>query len=120
MRQAVCNDIPSYVMNCFKFPKKVRMELDSMISDFFWGKHDREGRMHWVGWHKLTRNKLEGGWGFREFASFNDALLVKQAWRLLCNPNEMWGKQLKGLYFHNGNLLHVKKGSRATWGWSNL
>lgn len=35
--KAVCNVVPSYAMNCFKFPKKTCMQLDSLISDFFFG-----------------------------------------------------------------------------------
>lgn len=118
--KAVCNVVPAYAMNCFKFPKNVCMQLDGLISDFFWGKQRGEGKIHWLVWHKLTKSKFHGGMGFREFFDFNDALLAKQAWRLLCNPNELWARQLRGLYFPNGRLLEAQKGFRASWGWSSL
>lgn len=107
-------------MNCFKFPKKTCMELDSLISDFFWGRQKEEGRIHWLAWHKLTKSKRQGGMGFRDFSSFNDALLAKHAWRLLNSLDDLWAKQMKGLYFPNGNFLEAKKGARASWGWSSL
>lgn len=116
--KAMCNNVHSYAMNCFKFPKRTCMQLDNLIFDFFWGKHGDDGKIHWLAWHKLTNSKRQGGMGFRDFACFNDALLAKQAWRLLCNPNELWARQLKGIYFPNGELMEARKGSRASWGWS--
>lgn len=40
--------------------------------------------------------------------------------QLMNNPDDMWAKQLKGLYFPNGCILDAKKGARASWGWSSL
>lgn len=33
--KAIVNAVPTYAMKCFKFPKRVCMELDSLISKFF-------------------------------------------------------------------------------------
>lgn len=118
--KAVYNAVPSYAMNCFKFPKKTCMELDSSVSGFFWGKQKDEGRVHWLAWHKLTKSKKLGGLGFKDFSSFNDALLAKHTWRLLNNPEDLWAKKMRGLHFPNGNTMIAKKGSRASWGWSSL
>lgn len=63
---------------------------------------------------------MHGGMGFRDFASFNDELLAKQFWRLLKNPDDMWAKQLKGLYFYDGSALEARKGAGASWCWSVL
>lgn len=120
MIKAVCNAVPSYAMNCFKFPKKTCMELDSLISGFFWGKHEEVGKIHWLAWHKLTKSKRQGGLGFIDFSAFNDALLAKQVWRLLCNPDDLWARQLRGMYFPDGKLMEARKGARASWGWSSL
>lgn len=46
MIKAVVNAIPSHAMSCFKFPKKVCMELDSLISNFWWGQNGDSGKIH--------------------------------------------------------------------------
>lgn len=120
MIKSVANAIPIFPMSCFRFPKKTCVELNSMISKFWWGQHSDEGRIHWKAWNNLSSSKGEGGMGFRDLELFNRALLAKTAWRMLQEPNAMWVKIMKGIYFPNEGLLSAKRGSKASWGWSSI
>lgn len=51
---------------------------------------------------------------------FNDALLAKSAWRLLTNPDQLWVKVLKSIYFPNRSFLAAEHGPKASWAWSSL
>lgn len=64
----------------------------------------------------MTRSKKQSGLGFRELESFNSALLSKMANRLIMEPNALWVRLLKGLYFPNSGFLQVGKGSRFSLG----
>lgn len=68
----------------------------------------------------MCKPKEVGGIGFRDLESFNKALLAKQCWRIIKNPNALWVKILKARYFPNCSFLEASKGSRASWGWSSL
>ena len=55
--------------------------------------------------------------GFRDFHSFNLAMLSKQCWRLITNPDSLCARVLKAKYYPNVNLLQatLKNGASFTW-----
>ncbi|XP_068328739.1 uncharacterized mitochondrial protein AtMg00310-like [Pyrus communis] len=118
--KAVAQAIPEYPMNLFKFPITFCKELDVIIADFWWGQKEGEHRIHWVSKEKLCLSKANGGLGFINFVDFNDALLAKQCWRLISEPNSKWAEVLKARYFPNCSFLDAEKGGRALLAWSSL
>ena len=46
----------------------------------------------------------------RNFEAFNDALLAKQCWRLITEPNSLWARVLKARYFPTVSFLDANLG----------
>ena len=87
--KAVVQAIPAYPTNIFMFPSIVCQELDSLITKFWWGSKEGVRKTHWVTKSVLGLPKDRGGLGFRNFQEFKKALLVKQCWRLVTEPNSL-------------------------------
>jgi hypothetical protein len=107
-------------MMVFKIPKNICKGISDTISQFWWGDDDDKKRIHWKAWWKLCIPKKNGGMGFRDLESFNLALLAKQVWRLLLEPDSLCAKVLRARYFPDGNLLKAKLKSGSSFTWQSI
>jgi hypothetical protein len=115
--KSVVQAIPTYSMPCFKLPRGLCLYINSMIRNFWWGSKNGKRKTHWVSWEVMCSPKMDGGLGFRDLELFNLALLARQAWRLLQNPESLSAQILKAVYFPNSNLLEATLGSHPSQVW---
>jgi hypothetical protein len=103
--KAIAQALPVYVMSVFKLPLSLCDDLTRLIRNFWWGSENGKRKTHWIGWPKLMRTKSQGGLGFRDMRIYNQALLARQAWRLIACPGSLCARVLKARYYPNGNLI---------------
>lgn len=70
--------------------------------------------IHWRKWDEVMESKMEGGLRFKELQSFNMILLTKMSAQILAEPNTLFVRVLKGIYFRNGEFLEASK-ERQSW-----
>lgn len=80
--KSVLQSITMYPFMCLKALASFCSLLNSVISRFWWGNGERGG-IHWGAWAKLMDQKGLRGMGFKDFESFNIALLAHQFWRMI-------------------------------------
>lgn len=115
----VITTLSTYVMNVFKIPTTWCEEINSTIATFWWGARNEDWKIHRKRWEAMAVSNKEGGFHFRKFNSFNTTLLANPATRLVTEPNALWARVLKGLYFPS-LPSSCGEGGRASWGWSSL
>jgi hypothetical protein len=91
-----------------------------MMQRFWWGHMAKESKVHWMSWEKMGRSKAIKELGFRGLIMFNKALLAKQGWRLLQNPDSLIAQVLKAKYFPQTSFLDADLGSRPSYMWRSL
>ncbi|XP_057808734.1 uncharacterized protein LOC131023209 [Salvia miltiorrhiza] len=114
--KSVIQSIPTYAMSCFRLPADICYDIERCCANFWWGDTEQERYMHWTKWKYFCKPKSRGGLGFRQLIPFNQALLAKQAWRILKNMGSLLARVLKHRYFREGDLLTAKGRDLLAWG----
>jgi len=68
----------------------------------------------------MTKPKASGGLGIRDIQLFNQALLAKQAWRILTAPNSLLARVLMGKYCHKESFLKTQVTTACSHGWRSI
>ncbi|KAL9681586.1 hypothetical protein QQ045_013371 [Rhodiola kirilowii] len=125
--KSVIQTILVYTMNCFKLPILLYNKLFSIVGHYLWNDAKDKRYIAWVGKKELCKHKKERGMGFKVFSLMNDALLVKQdallvkqAWRILNCPELLISRVYKAKYFPNDELMMAEVGSRPSWAWWSI
>lgn len=115
--KAIAQAIPTYAMSCFDLTKILCDDIGKMICRYWWSQQENENKMHWLSWDLLCSRKEKRGLGYRDLHLFNLAMLARQGWRLLMNPDSLCAQVLRAKYYQNGELLKVveKKGISYSW-----
>lgn len=113
--------IPTYAMSCFRLPKGFFLsKISSLCARFWWGLTETKQRIHWRQWKELCKPKELSGLNFRDLEIFNQALLAKQAWRVLVSPGSTVARVLKGRYFPTMDLLKAEVRSSSSYFWKGF
>lgn len=107
-------------MSCFLLPVRHIREMVAATRRFWWSSQKYKGKVNWVSWDRIMNPKDQGGLGIRDFKDFNVALLVKQSWRILQNPNTLLAHVYKAKYYAKTTLLQVPKRRTSCYAWKSI
>ncbi|XP_018487613.1 uncharacterized protein LOC108858142 [Raphanus sativus] len=118
--KSVAMAMPVYAMSVFKLPKSTCKSLTCAMANFWWNAQEGKNKMHWVSWDRMCLDKKDGGLGFKDLGKFNQALLAKQGWRLLMEPESLCARVVRSRYYPNGVFLDATIGYRPSYAWRSV
>ena len=71
-------------------------------------------------WERLCEAKEVGGLGFKEIEKFNEALLAKQVWRMINNPDSLCHRVFKVWFFPKCSILKAKDSPMGSYAWKSI
>lgn len=69
---------------------------------------------------EIFKPKSDGRIGFKDLSLFNDALLVKQAWRLFYNQNSLFYRIFKVRFFPNCSIIEASNSLSGLYPWKSI
>ncbi|KAL0286394.1 UNVERIFIED_CONTAM: hypothetical protein Sradi_7149200 [Sesamum radiatum] len=88
--KSVLSTLHMYWASVFILPKGVLKMLERKMRTFLW-QGPSGGRQAKVAWDQICKPKAEGGLGLRSLIIMNQALILKQMWRVLQNDgSSIW------------------------------
>ncbi|CAN1814975.1 Putative ribonuclease H protein At1g65750 [Linum perenne] len=119
--KAVLQAIPTYCMTTFLIPSTLAAEIQVLMNSFWWGrKGNGGGGISWLRWERLCVRKEHGGMNFRDLTGFNLAMLGKQGWKFISDPDALVSKVFKAKYFPKGDFLTAKEGKNPSLVWKSI
>ncbi|CAM8920557.1 unnamed protein product [Rhodiola kirilowii] len=117
--KSVLQAIPNYAMACFKILVTLCRKLVGNCLNFWWNNRKNRG-IHWIKAEELFNDKNNGGMGFRKWELMNMAMLAKQGWRLLTEPDLLVTRLFKAKYFPDSDFLSAGLGSSPSYAWRGI
>lgn len=107
-------------MSSFELPISLCKRIQSVLTRFWWDTPEENKKICWVACDTLTKPKAGGGFGLRDIQLFNQALLAKQAWRILTRPDSLLAQVLLGKYCHKKHFLDVELPATCSHSWRSI
>lgn len=118
--KAVAQAIPAYAMCCFDLTKTLCDDIGRMICRYWWAQQENENKMHWLSWERMCSRKKKGGMGYRDLHLFNLAMLARQGWCLIMDPESLCAQVWRAKYFPNGDLSEVQEKPGISYSWRSI
>ena len=118
--KAVIQAIPSFCMSVFLLPKSLCVEINFLMTWFWWGHKEKNKKISWMSWSKMGVPKAYRGMGFRDFTCFNKALLAKQIWRMWKMPNSLVARIIKAKYHPDCSIIEASLVNKPSFTWRSI
>ncbi|KAL0333107.1 UNVERIFIED_CONTAM: hypothetical protein Scaly_2212200 [Sesamum calycinum] len=114
--KSVLSTLHMYWASAFILPKGILKILEKKMRRFLWhGSGNAK-----VAWEQICKPKQEGGLGIRSLMIMNQALMLKQLWRIIQNDGtSIWVEWIQRHRLRQSTIWTFN-GATGSWGWKKL
>ena len=113
--------MPTFALSVFVMLLSLCEDLKRLMNGFWWGSGTNGlSGIRWMGWKKLCVQRSKGGLNFKSLHEFNLAILSKQRWRFITNPNSLVYRLFKAKYLPKGNFFDAQLGPNPSFIWRSI
>ncbi|KAL0287710.1 UNVERIFIED_CONTAM: putative ribonuclease H protein [Sesamum radiatum] len=117
--KAVLSTLHMYWASAFIIPKGVLKILEKKMRKFLWCGSAGSGNAK-VAWERICKPKEEGGLGLHSLITTNQALMLKQLWRIIQNDGtSIWVDWIQH-YRLRQSTIWTFNGALGSWGWRKM
>ncbi|KAL0283468.1 UNVERIFIED_CONTAM: hypothetical protein Sangu_2888100 [Sesamum angustifolium] len=117
--KSVLSTLHTYWASVFILPKGVLKMLERKMRSFLW-QGPSGGRQAKVAWDQISKPKAEGGLGMRSLIIMNQALMLKQMWRILQNDgSSIWVDWIQRYRLRHTTLWTFNR-TTGSWCWKKM
>ncbi|KAK4383920.1 hypothetical protein Sango_3108200 [Sesamum angolense] len=117
--KSVLTTLHTYWASAFILPKGVLKTLENKMRQFLW-QGSAGSRNVKVAWAWISKPKEEGGLGIRSLTTTNQALMLKQLWRILqTDGTSIWVDWIQR-YRLRHSTIWTFNGALGSWGWKKM
>ncbi|KAL0293424.1 UNVERIFIED_CONTAM: putative ribonuclease H protein [Sesamum angustifolium] len=117
--KSVLSTLHSYWASVFILPKGVLKNLEQKMRTFLWQGHSGRGNAK-VAWDQICKPKTEGGLGISSLITTNQALILKQLWRILQNDGtSIWVDWVQHYRLRHATIWTLKR-TTGSWSWKKI
>ncbi|KAL0295117.1 UNVERIFIED_CONTAM: hypothetical protein Sangu_3204000 [Sesamum angustifolium] len=117
--KSVLSTLNTYWASAFILPKGILKSLEKKMRRFLWHGSSGSGIAK-VAWVQVCKPKEEGGLGISSLIATNQALMLKQLWRILQHDgNSIWVDWVYR-YRLRHSTIWTFNGTTGSWGWKKL
>ncbi|XP_060200890.1 uncharacterized protein LOC132629180 [Lycium barbarum] len=108
-----------HLLSAISPPTTTMKQIQSLVSDFFWGWKADKRKYHWASWESLIFPYNEGGIGMRLISDICKAMQFKQWW-VFRSKHSLWGDFLKAKYYQRANPISKKWDTGQSLVWKHM
>ncbi|KAJ4800807.1 RNA-directed DNA polymerase (reverse transcriptase)-related family protein [Rhynchospora pubera] len=105
-----------HAMATSSVPKATLDIIQSKVISFFWFTKEQK-KVPLVAWNKVTRPKMCGDLGLRDFSCLNAAFNLKCLWKIAADSSALWVRVAKAKYLKDESFWLSTRRTRCTALW---